>query len=259
MRLFKLLVTVSTGVCPCIGVMFTMLYCLFPTASPFLTFNIPSHYLSFPIYTFHTLLFALMGFGSGSNIAQMMNYAVGYFLFIMPIFRNELKMGRPFYKTREELRHPFNLLVTWRSIEIFVVNVTDNEFGFIFIPIQAVLTLLILICNVTLVFHWNGLQLNVKMLLIFHMLTALISWTLFLHQAGKQYLLSVKVLKTWRPDVWKVKERRYMTRVKRACRPVWIGDGTRFMIRPGSVLRFLLSVAKNTFKASITYGNVYRQ
>lgn len=257
MQFFHLLVSVAATAVVAFTIILILHYYFFPTSGPFLTFSIPPHYMFSWIWLGNCIYMAYSVTGMLSNVALFLLYAIAYFQFIMPIFRNELKMGQRQYKTKAEFRTPLNLLVNWRSVEIFVVNVTDNEFGFIFVPLQMTISFLTLFSNVTLVYHSHSMQTNSVLMLISNLVLCTTGWAIFLYQAGKQFHLSAKVLNTWRPDVWKPSERKYMMKVKRACRPIWVGDGKRYVIRPVSVLNFFRSLSKNSCRALITYGKLY--
>jgi len=142
-------------------------------------------------------------------------------------------------------------------LQIFYKTV-NIEIGIVFIPAQIFLTQTILVCNVALLFEWDGMQTYTKLFLVFCTSILFVSWSVFLSLGGLLHKEAAKTVGSWKLENWHKKEdRMYMKRAKKTCLPIAIGDGKRFVIDSMKVLRFGYSVSKNTFRAAATYVKVF--
>lgn len=238
------------------GVMVGIHCYLHPYNPPYLLFNVDKNLVSWPVYLVACTWFSWYAFGVTGVLAGLPFSGVIYFGFMIPIVKNDLKLGLKYYKTDDKLRESDHLINNWRSIEIFVKYV-NFEFGVCFIYLQILFVNIILFCNVTLIFQWDDLRWNTKVLLTSICLFACFGWSIFLMLAGLQYSCSQETISSWKLEYWGVRDRSYMARVKRSCRPFSLGDGKKYSIRPVTVLKYLRSASQNTFRALITYGKVF--
>jgi len=235
-----------------------MLHCyLHPTAPAYPAYRVPDYALSLPVHLLSSTWFALSGFNFTAITLVTVHCALCMFFTIFPIIRDELRLGCNTYKTDDLLREPFNLVLNYRAIQV-LMKTFNVEIGIVFVPCQICITQVILVCNVSLAFQWDLFRINTKIFLTGLLLICLAGWATFLLLAGWQYEESRKTVESWKRMTWtKRTDRMYMRRVAETCQPITFGDGKRFLITPGKVLRFIDSVSKNTFRAFATYAKVF--
>lgn len=223
-----------------------------PFHPPYLLFSIDHRFVSLPVYLVACSWFSWFAVGVTSILGTFPFHGIIYMGYIVPIIKNELRIGLKAYRTDNSLRELDHLVVNWRSLEIFLKYV-NCEIGFSLMYLQIVFIQIILFCIVTLLFQWNELRWNTILFLINIAIYATCGWSAFLMIAGMQYSYSKDTIDSWRIECWQTKEdRMYVERVKYSCRPFSIGDGRRYFIRPITVLSYLRSVSRNTFRALIT-------
>lgn len=225
-----------------------------PTASPYVLFRVEKRLITWPIYLIGASWQAFFAVGFGSAIGMLGYNGVVFFGYILPIIRNETRMGLLKYKTCSSLReNPFNLVTTWRSIEI-LVKALNLAMGFSLLYLQVFMIEAILFVAVTLVYQWSISDNLIKALMIFAGIVCFFGWAIFLSLAGFQYKWSKETIRSWKSQHWRSrKDFEYMKRVVLSCTPFSLGDGKRYFIQPISTLRFFRSVSRNTFRALITY------
>ncbi|CAL8143491.1 unnamed protein product [Orchesella dallaii] len=259
MRLFETLILITVGSMAFV-ISFVFIHCfLHPTAPAYPTFNVSKEYLSLPIYLFSCTWLSLSEFASVLMIMAILMFAELYFLYVFPVLRNEMKLGKAEsrYKTNGILREPHHLVVNWRAQEI-LLKIFNVEIGLIIVPIQGIVTAIVLFCSLSLVFQWHLFRFNTKILLTGAAIWITTGWSIILFMAGQQYQVSIHTLESWKSGRWNGKlNRDYMLKFKRSCRPLGLGDGKRYEITPLKVLEFANSLSKNMFRAFIAYAEVF--
>ncbi|CAL8085311.1 unnamed protein product [Orchesella dallaii] len=256
-RLFEFLVVVYI-LSYLLIIFLAILHCYIdPTAPAYPAFNVPSYAISLPVHLLSSTWFSVSGLNFTVVTLIFSTSGLYFFFTIFPIIRDELRMGRSAYKTIDLLREPYHLVINYRAFQI-LMKTFNLEIGIIFVPIQMCITLVILICNVSLTYQWDLFGVNTRIFLAG--LTTLVfeAWVIFIWLAGWQYQEAEKTVKSWKLANWsRRKDRMYMQRVKLTCQPITFGDGKRFLITPMKVLKFFNSVSKNTFRAFATYAKTF--
>ncbi|CAL8085302.1 unnamed protein product [Orchesella dallaii] len=229
-----------------------------PTSSAYPAFRayIPSHLVAIPAYILSSTWFSVsaISYAAVSNIVII--HAIHYFFYAFPIIRNELRRGRPRYKTLDILREPDHLVLNYRTLQV-LVGIINTEICVVLIPAQALIIAAILVSNVSLAFQWELFTITTKIFLITVSVVFLVGWSIFLWMAGQQFRESKKTVASWKLGGWDRRfDRMYMKRVKRACQPICFGDGKRFLLNPTKVLLFINSVNRNSFKAFAMYRKI---
>ncbi|CAL8072504.1 unnamed protein product [Orchesella dallaii] len=257
-KLIEASFVISTAFCIWLGFMVAIHCWLHPGGPPYLTFMIPKESLTLPAYIIASSWFSIYAINVTVILATIPLHGLCYFIYVLPIIQTELRLGLSpsKYKTIDLLREPRQLVVNYKMLQI-LVKMVNFEIGILFVVLQLLFTQITLFCNVTLIFQWEDLKINTKILLTFIAGFATCGWATFLFVAGIQYGYSEAATESWKLEYWSTrKERMYMQRVKWSLRPFSFGDGKRFIIKPVTVLKYINSVSKNTFRSLITYGKV---
>lgn len=80
-------------------------------------------------------------------------------------------------------------------------------------------------------------------------------WAIVLELSGRFHTQSVRTLASWKGLDFKTgAEKKYMSKFKKGCYPLSIGERGLFIVRRISVLKFLRAIVKGTFRALLTIG-----
>ncbi len=258
LELFNLLIFLG---CSGIGCLAALNGLIQPYAPIHLLFSVDPRHVNWLVYLVTNVWFGSFAISSFMCFGLLAFATIIYFSCTLPIVRWEARMGlrEDKYKTSNKLRDdPFNLVTTWRALEI-LVKMMNMEFAFCVMYIQGIIIAAFLITAVTLVYYWETSSWLILFMMSFSAMVYVSAWSLVLTLAGIQYKWSEETIESWKRagNYWRNGiDRKYMERVTRASLPFSLGDGKRFFIMPITVLRFMESVCRNTFRALITYGKV---
>ncbi|CAL8085305.1 unnamed protein product [Orchesella dallaii] len=236
----------------------SLIHCfLHPNAPSYPTFRVPPYLLSFPVRLASAGWFGVFALNFHILAVIFFNLQLLYYFTIFCIIKDELRLGKAEYRTRDLLRKPNHLVANYRAIEI-LLKILNVEVGMIFVPIQYCLILAILLCNVSLAFQWNMFKVITRMFLAGIMILLLGSWLIILLLGGWHYQESEKTVESWKLDLFARRaDRMYMKRVKLTCRPISYGDGKRYLMTPSQLLHFMETVGRETFVAFSTYSGFF--
>lgn len=80
-------------------------------------------------------------------------------------------------------------------------------------------------------------------------------WAIALELSGRFYSQSKQTLGSWRNLAFKsAADKKFMSKFKRGCYPMALGERGVFGIKQISVLKFLRAIIKGTFRALLTLG-----
>lgn len=242
-----------------LGIAFLVdLHCfLHPTAIPYPAYRVPSHALFWLPYLVSCCWFAYFCVGAMMMCSICIIYGSYFFGTTYAATCNELRIGQKWYRTRDELRTPKHLVLNWRALEVELraFNVTG---GLMFVPLTLIFTSLVVFCFVSLIFHGNKLSYRMIILMSGIIVMCTCMWGLVLYMGALEFTGSGRTLKSWLlmyPNLT-IAERKYMKRLNMSCKPLHVGDGKRYMVTPITVLRFINSLGKNTFRACIAYSSI---
>ncbi len=255
--IIELFLIQTYGGCVVVGILAALDCAVRPFAPPYLLFNIDPQFVAWPWYVLTCGWYGSFAIGFSAGTGLFSYFAMMYFAYCLPIVGFELRLGQKFYKTSDFLRKdPQQLVIVWKSLE-YLVKVMNVEGAFSVLYIQSGIIFCLLVAAVTLVYQWNMLSVVVRLMMAFVGLFSVLTFCVFLKLAGIQYKWSKQTIKSWRVEYFPKRiDWKYMERVKLASKPLSLGDGKRYTIQPMTVLKFLRSLSRNTFRALITYGKV---
>lgn len=228
-----------------------------PYRSTYLLFNINPQLVSWLTYFVACGWYGSFAISFASALGMIACGALFMFYYTLQIIRRELRMGLKAYKTNAILRtDPQNLVIVWRSIEV-LTKVLNVEVCFALLYMQACIIGVSLFATVTLVYRWSRIDPFLRIFMMFCATMGPMAWCIFLILAGLEYKWGMDTLATWSPQYWARRvDSKYIMRQRWATKPFSLGDGKRYCIRPITVLTFLRSLSRNTFRALITYADV---
>lgn len=228
-----------------------------PYGGPYLLFSINPRVVTWPFYLWASFWYGRWAVGFLSGFACIIGGDLLYVAYALPLLRNELRMGQRSYRSNAILRtNTDNLVTNWKILDIFV-RILNMEVTFVFLYFEVVLVCITLFCTVTLVYQWSSTGVVIRMMMTLLAFAGVFCLGHCFAFRGTGVQMGEEALGTWRKEFWPLcKDWKYMKRVKLSCRPFSFGDGKRYFIEPISVLKFLSSVSRNTFRALITYEDL---
>ncbi len=247
-------------ICSLVGTLIGLDSFVHPRSPAYTLFELDERFLSWPVYLIANLWLATLTTGIASIFGFLLYILIIYFAEILPIIKNEMRPGKPFYKTSNLLRcDPLTLVTTWRSMEYIVILINAELTYDLLMCIQDGFTTCIVFAVVTLKYHGETSGIIIKFMMIVVTVSCCFGYTAFLHLSSLQYKWSEQTIRSWkREHFFAKKDWLYIKKFKMSCRPFSIGDGRRFLIRPKTVLIFLRSTCRCTFRALLTYKSVLR-
>ncbi len=256
--IFEKCIFVCFCMCSLIGGLAGLDCFLHPQAPPYPLFEVDPRFLSWPVYLISGIWFGSIATGLTATFGFLVYNLAVYFAGILVIIKNEMRLGKTFYKSSNNLRmDPFTLVTTWRSIEILVTMINTELTYNLLIYIQGGLTTCIVFSIVTLTFHWKSSGTIIKIMMIIFGSASMFGYSAVVQLAGLKYKWSEQTIKSWKQQYFFGKsDGLYMKKFKLSCKPLGIGDGRRYVIRPKTILLFFRSVSRCTFKALLAYRNL---
>jgi len=193
------------------------------------------------------------------NMAQTillgLSIALSYMKGMVPIISNEFKLKCSCYRTVDDLRKVQNLPKVYRALELYH-KVSMELMGPVIIPVETVLSQLVLTCNFIIIKHGEKLSLIPLLLASFWTLLFQSVWIIFLNVCGLFFKHSAATIASWKSfEFKKTGDSKVFGKFRRSCRVLRIGHGELYAIKRLTVLTFLRGIIRGTFRALLTLRN----
>jgi hypothetical protein len=164
---------------------------------------------------------------------------------------NEFRPNQSRYRTINALRKPMNLVLEYRMVEI-LHKLGMSTFGSLLLPFHILMGQFILFSNVSALRGGKDFDFNFIILSFY----AQAAWFCVLEFGGRFHKNSTKTVKSWKYFNFKTKaEAKYMSKFRKACVPLCLEAKGVFSVKRLSVLKFIRSVVRGTFRAVLTLNS----
>lgn len=164
----------------------------------------------------------------------------------------ELKIGRLRYYSIDSLRQPQNLQRVYRMGQILMLQI-NNLFGKLLLPMQTLATLLFVFGAYVAIKHHDKMNTISVLMVLGWTLSAAIGWGLILTLGGYLHSNGLKILTSWRKNVWKYrKERNEMKIFVKSCGPIVVCYGKIFVMRKVSLMIFVRGLTRGLVRVILT-------
>ncbi|XP_035708041.1 uncharacterized protein LOC118435745 [Folsomia candida] len=182
-----------------------------------------------------------------------------YTLSVLSLINDEFRV--PLIATSKPSSNTISLLRTVRHLpkEYNCVQLLHKDANGIIrymIPIlQSEFLQFILSCNVILIRNWTSMDIYAKAQLLTWSFTFQFGWTMGLEVVGRYAKMSKTTLMSWK-NLHSVSkhEKKCFTKYAKTCQPLAFGAGGVFTVNRRTVLKFIRSTVKGTFKALLAIG-----
>ncbi len=216
---------------------------LFPHSPMFLGYMIPEDappvvkipfcYLITCFYTFILLL----------NITCAICILFSYGVFAVPFLLHEFRLDSPSYKSIPALRTPENLVLAYRTAQIFLHKTTSPVVLFMR-STQSIVYNMVVFTSHTIFKHGNKVSNISALMLVVWTLMAASYWFLTLIMGGYLHSQGNCILVSWKHNKWPDRNtKKLMDKFRRSCKPFQFSWGTIFIVERLSVLIFVRSLS----------------
>ncbi|OXA48333.1 hypothetical protein Fcan01_16909 [Folsomia candida] len=183
----------------------------------------------------------------------------GLLLFIFPLLQ-ELTLSkkprevRKFKCSPELVSHPKHLVHVYRSLQL-AMRELRLLLGIYFPIMQIILGQLALATGYVLIAEGRKIKLATRMTFLTCDAVAVLFWVAMMTCAGKIQKSSKECLISWRVnrDQWESKEdRRYMSKFRKSCKPLYFGLDGFMTVTHKSVLKFVQGIIRGLFRTLLT-------
>ncbi|CAL8085446.1 unnamed protein product [Orchesella dallaii] len=238
--LFSFLVGFQAVMVPHMAIFYTSLF------TPSFLFSTP---VGFTIYILNVINYVWQTLMLYAFIIVLCDVILGVAPQFILLLREYICRPLKYQKAIQEFRSVKNLPMLYRHMQILNILILDIV-SFVIIPLQTISSYLAIYCNFVLIKQRNNMSLGLTTILSLWMAMSMIATLLLLeiaaslYQLTKKALISMKQKRNWGTQ----RDRKYMGKFVKSCRPLSIGYGKTYVIRKGSVLKFLKFVARGTFR-----------
>jgi hypothetical protein len=177
---------------------------------------------------------------------------LSYFVVTYPLVCNELVRGRRSYNTNSRLRLTNNLRLEYRKLEVLHLNVMDVA-GWVILPEQALVADAIMFCNYALITGGEELGGVTTTVLVIFAVALMNAWVTILEAAGVYHKQAEALIESFkRGNVWHKKDRLYMDKFRKSCRPLGFRSGGGFCIKRLTGVKFVQGIVVGTLRVALT-------
>lgn len=251
-KLFDFLIVLTA--CATSGVLLitSLFFLLFPNTPILISSSIPSTWFAPFRLTMAYIFPHYLCISMCAVFGAMLGVLAIYGVLVVPFLMKEIRLDRTNYKSRKLLRQPLHLTHFYRSAQILQIRLLTMV-QFMIIPTQTLISYLILFSSVMLIKFGNIMSLVSKGMLVSWILASLIFWASSLAIGGHMYWFGKKILVSWKCYSWSNRrDKVYMSKFRKSCKPLMLNFGRTYVIRPLSVLKFLRGISRGIFKALLT-------
>lgn len=240
-----------------IGLVFASHFFVFPYSPLHLTSEIDPLFMHPVIYFGYGFIWLMASVNVCMTFILICTILIIYYGHFVPVFSEEFRFGSTRQKSAANLHTIENFTKMYRAMEVIVLYQNQLSAGCL-IPIQTSFWMINIFGVLTLDRNWDRLDNTGRLAITFFTGGILVIWTVILKVAGNMGVWNRKTRMSWQRgkasgQVWlgcgNKKDRLFVTKFQRSCKPIYIAYGKFFVLKPVSVLAYLRKVTRGTFKA----------
>lgn len=245
----------------CIAVAFSSHYFGFPQSPLYITSEIDKKFMNPIVYFSYGLLYSRLVFTTTLSFTFLLIILLVYHFLFVPIYSVEFRLGSPpGQRSSDELRTIQLFPPMYRCLEI-IIGMQNQVISMAFIPLQTGFWWLDIFTFLALNRYWNSLHKVQRVVLTIFATGCTILWSVTLKIYGNMGVWNNKTRASWKRAVamdtgsWHgysklnpEKDKAYMRRFQRSCRPMYVAHGKFFVVKPMTVLNFVRKVSWGALK-----------
>lgn len=255
-RYFDMTILFINKVCPFISVFIGCHSFIYPEWPTYLTTLFDEGTLPFSIRILFSLLVIYIILGCWAILQILLLFLLTNFCYTWEILKEfACQDGRSWSKHTFAHQHASagfrsfaNIRFHYTQLEILQICFLDI-FGVLYVPVNIIATNLALFCNYTLIKRWEELDAAGATILIIWSTLSFIGPPMIYGIVGSLRNLGVKVLLSMKDADWGSKSQNVqMKKYVKGCDPLNYGLGKMFVIKRSTVLVFVRTVSRGTFR-----------
>lgn len=182
-----------------------------------------------------------------------LTWTIIYGIFVGPFIANELKLGRPFYKSSSNLRNFATLTIEYRACQL-LQNRFNRLLGPYVVLIEPMIKIVFWFTASMAIKHRKDMDKITYLLFASWSILIPLFWSIILVLGGWIHYKGNKVLNSWRycQNFRNSTERKSMHQFRLSCKPIFICYGKMYTIKKVNLLLFSRSLAKGLMKSLIS-------
>jgi len=172
-------------------------------------------------------------------------------ILMFPLIRNELRPNRKSYMTLNSLRQPGTVTEMYRTLEI-LMKLCNQALRPVILPLQSLTGQFSMFCNVTLITHWDSLDIMMRIIFFVWTLITAGAWVIVLQCGGWLYGNAGKTTRSWKNVSWSKPDKKYLSKFRKSCRPMGVRVEERYgqyCMKRVTVLKYIKGLSKGTLGA----------
>jgi hypothetical protein len=230
----------------------TIHFILYPDSNIYLHFNwlpawLRNHWFTIALYG---CLWLWMQLAMWAATIFCLVIILSYLVVTYPLVCNELVRSRRSYNTNSRLRLTNNLTLEYRKLEVLQLNVMD-VMGWVILPEQALIADAIMFINYALItvgYELDGVTTTVLVIFAVGLMTI---WVTILEACGtfhNQAETLIESFKYGNGHGWNRKDRLYMDKFRKSCRPLGFRSVGGFCIKRLTGVKFIQGSVVGTLR-----------
>jgi hypothetical protein len=204
-----------------------------------------NHWFTIALYGF---LWMWMQMAVWTEILFYLLLLLSYFVVTYPLISHELVRGMRSYNTNSRLRLTNNLRLEYRKLEVLHLTGMD-VMGWVILPEQALIADAILFSNYALIIGGQQLGGVTTTVLVIFAVALMTGWVIILEAAGVYHKQAETLLESFnRGNWWHRKEKLYMDKFRKSCRPLGIRSVGGFCIKRLTGVKFIQGIVVGTLR-----------
>lgn len=176
---------------------------------------------------------------------------LAHVFYAIPIMSKDLRSGLKINRTKSDLRSPDNLTHEYRCCEL--VHCFEMEYyGKLILPLHMLVYVLIMFPSAILIQHSSHMHGKTILLIGLYIVEFFTIWSSILLFGGYYSAQNVKTIKSWKKLGWNKEDKKYLSRFAKSCKPLQIGDQSRFKINKLSILFFVRGLSRGIVRILLT-------
>lgn len=184
------------------------------------------------------------------NLFTILQFVLIYGAIFVPFVIHELTLGRQFYKTIPQMRHPNTLASVYRSVQILQLRIINEFVGIYIFPSQSIATLLFVSSSFLVIRNRDSLHTITLMIMLCWAVIGPSLWLICLVIGGYLHSKGKGILSSWKNHNWDntLTTRREMEKFRISCTPIMISFGKTYTMNKASMLVFVRGLIRGLKK-----------
>jgi len=232
---------------------------LFPRLPILMGYSVPEKHFTVLVRMFCTFTYSTNSFTIVANFMVIIVIVFMYFFYMTILVTEEF---RTFGNGNNIVSHRYRTISLLRTVPYTILEYRSTQilhqsfleiFGFMLAPIHSLCTTIVIFCSFVIISYRHEIHSSEIFVLLLYIVVGGSYWFVVLEFGGLIYSKGGQVLLSWSVNDWgSAYNNKLMTKFRKSCPRFRINYGSTYVIRRTSVLAFVRSLSRGTFRALLT-------